>query len=159
MGDAEDRLAALEAKVQRLCDIEDIRLLRMRFHDAINQGRAGEVAALFAEGAGIDYGYLGTTTNVGAFFGKLPDLLQFIKQFIHNHVIELDGDSGHGFAYLEAKTISNGTAFRVAGRYDDRYVRTPNGWRFAHMQFTPYFTVPFAQDWTGDDLLQMGRSS
>ncbi|MFN0089385.1 MAG: nuclear transport factor 2 family protein [Acidimicrobiales bacterium] len=158
MADAEARLAALEAKVQRLCDIEDIRLLRLRFHDHINQTRIDEVVALFAADAEIDYGYLGATTNVAKFFGNLPSVLQFVKQFVHNHAVEVDGDEGTGFAYLEAKTVSHGVAYRVAGRYDDRYVRTAQGWRFARMQFTPYFTVPFEQSWAGEDLLQMGRT-
>jgi ketosteroid isomerase-like protein len=155
-----ERLAKLEAAVQRLSDIEEIRALRLRYHEYINQNRPAEIPGLFTEDAELDFGYLGRTRGrqkITKFFAALPVLLDFVKQFIHNHAVEVDGDRATAVSYLEAKSVSRGKAFRVAGRYDDVCVRTPDGWRFASMKFEPYFTVPFGESWAQEDLLQMGR--
>lgn len=160
MTEVERRLADLEAKVQRLSDIEEIRALRLRYHECINQNLPAEVPDLFTEDAELDFGYLGKTrgrVKLTKFFAALPVLLDFVKQFIHNHVVLVDGDRATGVSYLEAKSVSKGKAYRVAGRYDDVCVRTPAGWRFSVMKFEPYFTVPHDQTWAQDDLLQMGR--
>ena len=160
MGNTEERLAALESDVRRLCAVEDVRTLRMRYHDHINQGRMGDVPDLFTDDAEVDFGYLGSGTGREAivrFFAELPALLDFVKQFVHNHVVEVDGDRATGVSYMEAKSISGGRAFVVAGRYDDVVVRTPSGWRFSRMVFEPYFTVPHDQSWAQEDRLQMRR--
>ena len=77
------------------------------------------------------------------FFQGVENLLSFVKQFMHNHAVEVQGDTGKGYAYLEAKTISKGEAYFVAARYDDEYVRQNGEWKFKKMALTPYFTVPF----------------
>jgi len=156
----DDRLAALEATVNRLADIEDLRMLRLRYHDAINEGRPGDIAALFTEDGEVDFGYLGATVGrpkVARFFGNMGRVLESVTQFVHNHVVQVDGDVGTGSSYLEAKTVSKGVAHRVAGRYLDTYRRTPEGWRFARMEFVPLFTLPFDESWASPDKLQMGR--
>jgi ketosteroid isomerase-like protein len=160
MTDRDRRLAELEARVQRLCDIEDIRALRLRYHEDINQGRPEDIPALFTEDAELDFGYLGRTRGrpkITKFFAALPKLLEFVKQFVHNHAVDVDGDRATAVSYLEAKSVSGGRAYVVAGRYVDVCVRTPDGWRFASMTFEPYFTVPHDQSWAQTDLLQMGR--
>jgi len=160
MTDIEQRLARLESTVQRLADIEDIRALRLRYHECVNRDRAAEIPDLFTDDAELDFGYLGRTRGrpkIAKFFAALPVLLDFVKQFIHNHVVVVDGDRATGVSYLEAKSVSRGTAYLVAGRYDDVCVRTPAGWRFASMKFEPYFTVPHDQSWAQADVLQMGR--
>ena len=160
MTEIEQRLATLEAAVRRLSDIEEIRALRLRYHEYVNTNRPADIPDLFTEDAELDFGYLGRTRGrqkITKFFAALPVLLDFVKQFIHNHAIEVDGDRATGVSYLEAKSVSRGLAYRVAGRYDDVCVRAPAGWRFSSMKFEPYFTVPFDQSWAQGDLLQMGR--
>ena len=160
MTEIEQRLATLEAAVRRLSDIEEIRALRLRYHEYVNTNRPADIPDLFTEDAELDFGYLGRTRGrqkITKFFAALPVLLDFVKQFIHNHAIEVDGDRATGVSYLEAKSVSRGQAYRVAGRYDDVCVRTPAGWRFSSMKFEPYFTVPFDESWAQSDLLQMGR--
>jgi ketosteroid isomerase-like protein len=156
-GMTEDRLAALERAVRRLSDLEDIRALRLRYHDAINEGRAGDIPALFTEDGEVDFGYLGRSRNVPKFFAAIGNVLDSVTQFVHNHVVEVDGDTATGSSYLEAKSISKGVAYRVVGRYLDEYRRTPEGWRFTKMTFVPTFTLPFDQAWVTDDPLRMGR--
>ena len=158
--DISQRLAALEAKVGRLADIEAIRQLRMRYHEAINGGLYDTIPAMFTEDGVVDFDYIGRVEGhekIGRFFAKTPEVLPFIKQFIHNHVVEVDGDRGTGFSYLEAKTVAKGEAFVVAARYDDVYARVDGQWRFKSMTLEAYFTVPLRQGWAENRRVIMTR--
>jgi SnoaL-like protein len=167
----EDRVRELEAKVAELSEREAIRDLRFRYHVCINESKMAEIPDLFTEDGELEFGHLGRAKGrdqIKAFFsglagdrsseeGKPRRGLYRVKQFIHNHVINLHGDHADGFAYLEAKPVYNGEAYVVAARYDDVYVKRDGGWKFSKMSLTPYFMVPLKEGWAGDDLLKMGR--
>lgn len=158
--DLEARVRALEAKVQELADIEAIRTLRYRYHEYINEGRYTEIADLFTEDAELDFGYLGKATGraeLSRFFHNIPQLLSFVKQFIHNHAVQVEGERATGLSYLEARTISRGESYMVAARYDDEYVKHDGQWKFKRMVLTPYFAVPLREGWAQEDRLKMGR--
>jgi len=157
----EERLSLLEAELRQLKDIEEIRALRIQYHNAMNEDRFEDLSQFFAEDAVLDFGVLGASgegkETIDVILKSSGILLQFVKQFIHNHEIHVDGDSGTGISFLESRTISSGKAYNVNGRYDDIYVRTEEGWRFAKMQLTLFYSLPFDQGWAQDDLLQMGQ--
>ncbi|MDH4145695.1 MAG: nuclear transport factor 2 family protein [Acidimicrobiia bacterium] len=159
----DERLDAIESQLRRLTDIEELRLLRLRYHDAINENRAPDIPELFTDDGEVDFGYLGRTRGrlkIERFFGNVGDLLDSVTQFIHNHVVEVEqgADTASGSSYLEAKSVAKGVAYRVVGRYRDTYRRTPDGWRFARMEFEPLFTLPFDESWATDgERLKMGR--
>ena len=158
--DLEERIRALEAQVRELTDIEQIRRLRGRYHEGFNENKSSDIPDLFSDDAELDFGYLGSArgkAEISRFFAGVPDLLPFIKQFIHNHIVDVDGDTGRGFCYLEAKTISRGEAYFVAARYDDEYIRENGSWKFKSMRVTLYFTVPFGEGWAQEDRLKMAR--
>ena len=159
--DIEARIKALETKVQELNDQEAIRTLRYRYHECINEGKYADIPALFSEDGELDFGYLGHAkgrTELVTFFTQgVSRVLSFVKQFIHNHVIELQGDRGTGLSYLEAKSVSKGESYLVAARYDDEYVKQNGQWKFKSMRLTPYFTVPLREGWAQEDRLKMGR--
>jgi hypothetical protein len=140
----EDRLAAVELRLRTLEDIEEIRTLRMRYHEMHNERRSGDIAELFAADGELDLNFMGST---------LANLLtstqrnELMKQMVHSHVVEVTGDSATGFAYLDGRAVFHGRAFVYGGRYDDRYVRTPAGWRFLSMRFEPFMFLPFDQSW------------
>jgi ketosteroid isomerase-like protein len=158
--DLEQRIKVLEGQVQSLRDREAIRELRFRYHSNVNEGRWDEIAPLFTDDAFLDFGYLGKgegRATIAGFFARATEMLPFVKQFIHNHSIVVDGDRATAVSYLEAKSVSGGRAFFVAARYDDVCVRSEHGWLFERMTLIPYFTVPFEEGWAQEDLLQMGR--
>ena len=171
-GESETRLARMEARLQELEDREAIRTLRCRYHECINEGRFAAIPDLFSEDAELDFAHLGKgkgRREIAAFFGatvgsgsgpaeaeEKPRLYR-VKQFIHNHVVEISGDSGTGYAYLFATPVYAGEAYVVAARYDDEYVRRDGRWLFRVMRLTPYYMVPLKEGWAGDDLLKMGR--
>ncbi len=154
------RIATLEKSVQLLRDREAIRDLRFRYHQAINSERLEQIPGLFVEDGVLDFGYLGTAigrAEIGKFFDRTGSPLTYVRQFIHNHAIEISGDEAMGYAFLEAKTISSGEAHFVAARYDDEYVRHGNVWRFRKMSLEPYFTVPLSEGWAQENRLKMKR--
>ncbi len=159
--DIEARIKALEATVQQLSNQEAIRTLRYRYHECINEGKYADIPALFTEDGELDFGYLGHAKGqaelVPFFTQGVSRVLSFVKQFIHNHMIELQGDRGTGFSYLEAKSVSKGESYLVAARYDDEYVKQNGQWKFKRMRLTPYFTVPLREGWAQEDRLKMGR--
>jgi hypothetical protein len=171
--DLEARVKALEATVQELNDREAIRDLRYRYHEYVNEGKFADIANLFTEDGVLDFGHLGKAkgkAELNAFFGNLPSDrapqpggpatprgISFVKQFIHNHIIHLQGDRGTGFAYLEAKPVYKGESFLVAARYDDEYVKQNGQWKFRKMSLTPYFMVPLREGWAQEDRIKMGR--
>jgi hypothetical protein len=52
----------------------------------------------------------------------------------HHPEIEVDGETATGTWYLEDKVLVPEAEFVLEGAafYEDRYVRTPEGWRIAH---------------------------
>ncbi len=171
MASVDDRVTALEAKVRELIDREELRDLRYRYHECINEGKFAEIASLFTANAELDFAHMGKATGrekIAEFFAGLSRSsetagdphrpgISFVKQFIHNHVINLHGDHGHGFSYLEAKPIYNGEAFLVAARYDDDYAKEDGAWKFSKMTLIPYFMVPLREGWAQKDRIKMGR--
>ncbi len=158
--DTETRLAALEAQLQHLSNIEAVRQLRHRYHQCINDGAYDEIPLLFIEDGWLDFSYIGKATGratLTKFFAATPKVLPFIKQFIHNHMVSVDGDRASAVSYMEARTINNGEAFIVAGRYDDDCIRQDGEWKFRSMVFEAYYTLPYNESWVQDDLLKMAR--
>jgi hypothetical protein len=158
--DLESRVQALEKAVQNLSDQEAVRALRHRYHECINEGKYAEIPDLFVENGTLDFGYLGKANGraeLVKFFGGVANLLSFVKQFIHNHMVQVQGDAGTGLSYLEAKSVSKGESYLVAARYDDEYVKQNGQWKFKSMKLTPYFTVPLREGWAQEDRLKMGR--
>ncbi len=156
---ADDELADLRRRVLRLEDMEAIRTLRNQYHSCINDGRYDEIAALFTEDAVVELGYLARYEGLAAidrgFRGMGERERFFIKQYIHSHLVEVDGDCGTGKSYLEARYGRFGVSYLVSGRYDDAYVRHDGKWLFQAMIAEFYYTVPAGVGWTGDELHYM----
>lgn len=156
---SESELEALRRRVRRLEDIEAIRALRNQYHSAINDGRYADIAALFTEDAVVELGYLARYEGIAAidrgFRGMGERERFFIKQFIHSHLVEVDGDRATGKSYLEARYGRYGVSYLVSGRYDDVYVRRDGRWLFQAMIAELYYTVPAGVGWTGDELHYM----
>lgn len=148
-------LAALEARIRRLEDIEALRSLRNAYHACINDGRYDEIAGLFTDDARVVLGYLATYEGRAAidkgFRGMGERERFFIKQFIHSHEVTVDGDGGTGVSYLEARYGRYGVSWLVSGRYDDIYVRQGGRWLFKSMIAELYYTVPLGVGWMADE--------
>lgn len=148
-------LVELEARLRRLEDIEALRSLRNAYHACINDGRYDEIADLFVDDGRVVLGYLATYEGRASidrgFRGMGERERFFIKQFIHSHEVRVEGDSGTGVSYLEARYGRYGVSWLVSGRYDDAYVRKGGRWLFKSMIAELYYTVPMGVGWMGDE--------
>ena len=149
-------MMTLEQRIRRLEDIEDIRHLRCRYHAALNEGQFADCRALFTSDAVVELGYLARYEGIEAIdrgFRAMGERDRFfIKQFSHGHDVHVEGDHGTGTSYLEARYGRFGVSYVVAGRYDDIYVRTADGWKFKSMVAELLYTVPNGVGWTGDEM-------
>lgn len=66
----------------------------------------------------------------------------------HHPEIAVDRDAATGRWYLHDKVISTewNLVLEGAAIYDDRYVRTPDGWRIAHTGYVRTFETTYAAD-------------
>lgn len=158
--DLEARVRLLESKVQELGDREALRDLRYRYHEYINEGQFADIADLFTEDGELEFGHFGRAKSreeLRAFFNNFAPSsappgsgrpnFSFVIQYIHNHVVEVNGDRATGFSYFEGRPIVDGEAHPVSARYSDEYARTREGWRFSRIHLIPYFFVPHKEGW------------
>jgi hypothetical protein len=169
--DLEARVRELESAVRELNDREALRDLRYRYHEYINEGKFANIVDLFTDDGELEFGPLGKAKGKDGILGFFKRLgppspgtpsgnsphFTFVKQYIHNHVVEIHGDRAKGFSYLEARPSINGEAHMVAGKYDDEYLKVGGRWRFTRMTFTPHFIVPFKEGWANDERVKLGK--
>ena len=55
--DLEKRLAAVEARLRELSDREELRDLRYRYHEYVNERKFGEIAGLFCDDGELDFNH------------------------------------------------------------------------------------------------------
>lgn len=156
-GPAQD--LTLEQRIARLEAIEDIRALKSAYHTYINDTHFGKVAALFTDDAYVKLSYLmpggrpwvGKNEISAAFASMANSSLQSqVKQFLHNHVVEVTGDTtATGTGLLIAFYGVGEQSFFVAGKYTEDYARVAGRWLFKKMVLALYFTVPLEVGWAG----------
>ncbi len=134
--------ADLEARVQRLVDIEDIKQLKARYamHCDDNYD-ADALAPLFSEDAVWEGGMLGHAEGregIRSFFRDAPTTVSFAVHTVSNPLIEIDGSHATGRWYLWQPMVlrDSDTCMWLCAQYDDRYVRTDAGWLFEHVKIT-----------------------
>lgn len=153
---SQDTPVTLEQRIRRLEDIEAIRRLRNRYHASINESCFGDCRALFTEDAVVELGYLARYEGIEAIDRGFREMGQrdrfFIKQFVHGHDVEVDGNTATGRSYLEARYARYGVSYLVAGRYDDAYVFVDGTWKFRSMIAEIFYTVPNGVGWSGDEM-------
>lgn len=66
----------------------------------------------------------------------------------HHPEITVDGDTATGRWYLQDKVIVEAFRFMLEGAaiYEDRYVRTPDGWRVAHTGYRRTYEATMSLD-------------
>ena len=143
----------LEARILRLEDIESIRQLKARYCFLCDDGYdADGLAELFVEEAVWDGGDLGRAEGrdrIRRFFERSPSALSFAVHMVMNPLIEVDGDEATGVWYLyQAATLVEGSQpLWGSARYDERYRRESDGWKFVSLELTSFFWTPFEEGW------------
>lgn len=128
-------------------DIDQICQLKYRYLRTLDTKAWDEFAACFLPEATGDYN--------GLAFPDRAALVSYMRENLdegiltmhqaHHPEIVVDGDVATGRWYLQDKVIVPAHSFMLEGAafYDDRYVRTPGGWRVAHTGYRRTFEISY----------------
>ena len=66
--------------------------------------------------------------------------LDATQHLVGNHEVHVDGDTATHRCYLQSQHVKRGTLggenYLIGGVYEDRFARTPDGWRITHRTMT-----------------------
>jgi ketosteroid isomerase-like protein len=152
-----ETLGRLSAEVRRLRDLEEIRRIRCRYHQILNDGRAGEHFDDCTEDVICQWDkeippQVGREHNQETSRKVMSTgIAPTFRQTIHNHLIELDGDTATATSQMEATPVQFGRSVTVASRWTDRYRREDGRWWIAEQRLQFYFQVFLDEGWAKDD--------
>jgi len=136
-------------ELQALIDREAIRDLASRYAHCVWRKDVDGVVQLFAEDGEMDTGDRPPLKGHAALRGEYARMItgpQF-HPFVHNHLIDLHGDTASGVCYLDLRATVEGTSMIGSGYYEDRYVRVGGEWKFEARKLTLCHFVPLRQGW------------
>ena len=160
----EERLAALEARVEAAEAVHAIQSLKARYAELVDRryarGRAREapelaetadaIAALFTEDGVWDGGpALGRCEGRAAIAERMREpTLRFSWHFFLKPRIEVAGDRAHArWDILSPCTTRDGRPHWMVGVEDDAYRRVDGVWLHERMQLTTVFLAPHERGW------------
>lgn len=140
----------IQEQVQRLVDLEAIRDLPRRYADCIWRKDAEGAAALFTEDCIMDIGFAEPLRSRAAIAASYVQAFSrnSLQPFVHNHLIDLAGDTATGIVYLDLRASVNNESQIGAGYYADVYVRSGKGWLFQSRKLTMHYLVPINAGWS-----------
>ena len=126
--------------LRELADKEAIRDLARYYAHIVWQRDVPAIAELFTEDAQVDTPELPTISGRQAILESYQKMLgtDEFHPFVHNHVVELDGDVATGTCYLDLRATIDGKELISSGVYDDRYERVDGTWKFAYRKVTMF---------------------
>lgn len=131
-------------------DITQICQLKYRYLRTLDTKDWGEFEACFLPEATGDYN--------GLVFADRAALVSYMRENlgeglitmhqVHHPEITVDGDTATGRWYLHDKVFVEAFRFMLEGAafYDDRYTRTPDGWRVSHTGYRRTFEATYNLD-------------
>ena len=131
--------------------VEEIKQLKYRYLRTLDLKQWDAFEQCFVPEATGDYGeglaFPDRDALVGYMRENLGPTLVTMHQ-CHHPEIAVDGDTATGRWYLEDKVISEESRFLLEGAafYEDRYVRTADGWRFAHTGYRRLYDATYSLD-------------
>lgn len=132
-------------------DVEQIKHLKYRYLRMLDLKRWDEFADVFVPDATGDYG-------ADLAFRNRDDLVRFMRDSLgpemvtlhhcHHPEITVDGDRATGTWYLQDKVLmpEHRLVLEGAAFYDDRYVRTGQGWRIEHTGYRRTYEATMSMD-------------
>jgi ketosteroid isomerase-like protein len=130
---------------RRIADEHQILKLANAYSHAVTRRDGGMSAAVYTEDGELTaFGrppIKGRAALEKAFHATFSPLA-FITQSCFAPVIEVDGDTARASFSVNEFFRAQGQGDMLnccMGIYEDRLVRTPEGWRFSHRRFSPYF--------------------
>jgi ketosteroid isomerase-like protein len=120
---------------QAIADRVEIEALRGEFTDSAMMRDYDRVASLFTSDGALRMPNvpveLTGQEQIREWGGRVPKFVEFLVQNTHPGIIQLDGDTATGRAYMaEVIRLLDGTSELNYAIYHDRYQRTADGWKF-----------------------------
>ena len=144
-------IAALEARIRALEDIEAIKKLKAKYLRCCDLRLPKEMAECFAEHCVVDYDKVGVFRDRGAFIAVFEELGcrdgLIDLHHAHNPEIELTSETsatGLWELYFHTVDVDAQVARQLGGYYEDEYVKLDGAWR---IQSTKFITLSL-QDYT-----------
>jgi ketosteroid isomerase-like protein len=132
----------------RLSDLEAIRdLARTYAHEVWRKSVSG-VVGVFSDDAHLDLGTMPPVegrAGVTAAYEEVFSKDRFLP-FVHQHLVDLDGDTATGTCYIEVWGTAGGQRVLGGGYYDDRYRRTGDGWKISHRKINMLPFIPMGPE-------------
>jgi hypothetical protein len=133
--------------LQTLLDEREIVRVALRYCQALDTKDWALLGDVFLQDATARLGGPSELTGLVAITERIRTALQSLDESQHlvgNHEVDLDGDAATHRCYLQAqhvRTAATGSPnYIVAGRYEDRFVRTEQGWRIAERALVVMWT-------------------
>lgn len=133
-------------------DVDAICRLKYRYLRLLDTKQWDQFATCFAPDATADYG--------GLSFDDPGSLVDYMREnvgegvvtmhHVHHPEIDVEGDAATGRWYLHDKVVVDAFRFALEGAafYEDRYVRTLEGWRIQHTGYQRTYELT----WNLDDV-------
>jgi ketosteroid isomerase-like protein len=126
-------------ELQTLLDERDITRVALRYCRALDTKDWAALDDVFLPDATAELGNPDALVGIEAIRGRIRTALEHLDDSQHlvgNHEVEVTGDTATHRCYLQAQHVRQaapgGPNYMIAGRYEDRLVRSPAGWRIAH---------------------------
>lgn len=130
-----------------LLDERNIVAVVTRYCRALDTKDWALLGTVFLADATADLASPSQLEGVDAIVGRIRTALENLDDSQHlvgNHEVVVDGDSATHRCYLQAQHVRHAATgspnYIVAGRYEDRLSRTPDGWRIAHRALVVMWT-------------------
>jgi hypothetical protein len=137
-------------QVQAMLDREAIRDLALRYAHLVWQNQPLATVDLFTADGSVDLGPDGGLIEgreaLRAAYSHIVDGM-VLHPFVHNHVIDLDGDSASGIAYIDLRCIRDGKSLMGSGYYEDQYAKEDGVWKFRSRKITMHYLVIPGEGW------------
>ncbi len=131
-----------------MVDVDAIVRLTYEYALANDTFAIDRLVSLFADGATLDMTAFHMRRYEGldalrSYLQKEASVLSHLMHITSNHLIDVNGDQATGTVYFVAIAVTRqGNENQARGYYDDRYVRTAGGWKFAARRMCPL--LPYA---------------
>lgn len=134
---------SIDAIVQELADREAIRELPIKYCDCVWRGDVTGIVDLFAsdgqfitKGMKRDHVASGHEGLLKLYSGLTGGPLT-PRPYIHNHVLQLNSNGeASGRCYVEIRDQQKEFEWVGTGFYEDKYVKSGEGWKFQSRTFT-----------------------
>ena len=135
---------------QAIADRVEIEALRGEYTDAVMTHDYDRLASLFTQDGAVRMPHIDAEATsrqeIRAGIERLQGELDYFVQNTHPGVVEIDGDTARGRAYISELMHGSAGSHVNHAVYHDRYRRTPHGWRFAERVYEVRYvdTTPLA---------------